>query len=152
MNWNGNKRREEQQGWVTGWWACLLTADWKRKEPSKGSLKGNLTADFKCARWNKRNTHRRKRTTEIRTKKLACKEMPIKYGKINLAMRNGAETVWNSFPRKQQNPSAFQKELDQFMKGTGRCRTRKSQEEDSMAQKNPLSPTFHTINSHNDGH
>lgn len=60
-----------------GWGACLPTADWKRKEPSKEILKGNLTAGFKYARWNERNTHRKKQTTEIRTKKLACKEMPI---------------------------------------------------------------------------
>lgn len=52
----------------------------------------------------------------------------------------------------QKNPSAFQKEFDQFMKGTGWCRTWKGQEEDSMAQKTPLSPIFRTMNSHNDGH
>lgn len=60
----------------------------------------------------------------------------------------------NSFPRKhggKKNPTAWQIELDRFMKGTGWCRAWKSRDEDSMVQKTPLSPTFHTVNSHNDG-
>lgn len=35
-----------------GWGTCPPSADWKRKEPSKVSLKGDLTAGFKYAGWN----------------------------------------------------------------------------------------------------
>lgn len=70
-------KQVQGRAWVMGGWACLPTADWKRMQPSKGSLKENLTAGFKYARWNERYTHGKKRTTEIRTKKLTGKEMPI---------------------------------------------------------------------------
>lgn len=73
-------KQVQGRAWVMGaggMWACLPTADWKRMQPSKGSLQENLTAGFKYARWNERYTHGKKRTTEIRTKKLTGKEMPI---------------------------------------------------------------------------
>lgn len=50
----------------------------------------------------------------------------------------------------QEKPSVFQKELDQFMKGTGLWQDLKEpREEASMAQKTSLSPTLHIINSQN---
>lgn len=67
------KWKQVQRARVMGWWACLPTADWKRMQSSKERLKENLTAGFKYARRNERNTHGKKRT-EIRTKKLTCKK------------------------------------------------------------------------------